>query len=165
MDAAIICLTPAAAGPERDRRALATGAARPIPTTLHPSTGGVRFVVRMLAGHNAKPQPGPAPVASAPHNPFLPYDSLFVAGLTCAGARLPAQQSPVGGELHLLVVDAYAPQDELLDADDFAAPAHCMAQVDGLAFLQWWASPVPASITRTSQVTPFLPTRRAPICP
>jgi len=116
-------------------RALAAGALRPIPTTLHHvDDGGVRFVVRMLAGHNAKPQPGPAPAASAPDNPFLPYDpDLFVADLPPAHVCL-LNKYPVVANHLLVVTSAYVSQDALLDADDFAALAGCMAQIDGLAF-------------------------------
>jgi len=116
-------------------RALAAGALRPIPTTLHHiDDGGVRFVVRMLAGHNAKPQPSQAPAASAPDNPFLPYDpDLFVADLPPAHVCL-LNKYPVVANHLLVVTSAYVSQDALLDADDFAALAGCMAQIDGLAF-------------------------------
>lgn len=111
-------------------RALATSALRPIPTTLHHvDDGGVRFVVRMLAGHNAKPQPDPAS-----DNPFLPYDpALFVADLPPAHVCL-LNKFPVVANHLLVVTRAYVSQDALLDADDFAALTGCMAQIDGLAF-------------------------------
>ncbi|MCB9118299.1 MAG: DUF4922 domain-containing protein [Caldilinea sp.] len=137
-------------------RALATGALRPIPTTLHHvDDGGVRFVVRMLAGHNAKPQPGPAPVASAPHNPFLPYDpDLFVADLAPAHVCL-LNKYPVVANHLLVVTRSYASQDELLDADDFAALAHCMAQVDGLAFYNGGRIAGASQHHKHLQVAPF----------
>ncbi|MCB0042270.1 MAG: hypothetical protein KDE23_21440 [Caldilinea sp.] len=137
-------------------RALATGALRPIPTTLHHvDDGGVRFVVRMLAGHNAKPQPGPALAASAPHNPFLPYDpALFVADLAPAHVCL-LNKYPVVANHLLVVTRSYASQDELLDADDFAALAHCMAQVDGLAFYNGGRIAGASQHHKHLQVAPF----------
>ena len=112
-------------------RAQATGALCPIPTTLHHAEdGGVRFVVRMLAGRSAKPH-APKPAGA---NPFLPYDpDLFVADLPPAHVCL-LNKYPVVANHLLIVTRAYAAQDELLDAADFAALARCMAQVDGLAF-------------------------------
>lgn len=116
-------------------RALATGALRPIPTTLHHVTqGGVRFAVRMLAGRSTKPHaPEPGKTATGA-NPFLPYDpALFVADLAQAHVCL-LNKYPVVANHLLIVTRAYVSQDALLDAADFAALAHCMAQVDGLAF-------------------------------
>ncbi len=125
--------------PQRVQRvtacALATGALRPIPTTLHHlDDGGVRFVVRMLAGRSIKPHaPEPGKPATGA-NPFLPYDpALFVADLPPAHVCL-LNKYPVVANHLLVVTRAYASQDELLNAADFAALGHCMAQVDGLAF-------------------------------
>lgn len=116
-------------------RAVETGALCPIATSLHHvQHRGVRFVVRMLAGRNAKPHAGQMPAIGAPHNPFLPYDpALFVADLPPAHVCL-LNKFPVVANHLLVVTREYAAQDELLDAGDFAALARCMAQVDGLAF-------------------------------
>lgn len=117
---------------ERARR---LGALRPIPTSVHHmDDGGVHFVVRMLAGHDAKPQPVPVSAATAAQNPFLPYDAdLFVTDLLPAHVCL-LNKYPVMANHLLIVTQAYAAQNELLDAGDFAALARCMVQVDGLAF-------------------------------
>ena len=136
----LILLAPgtlAAATRERTRGALASGALLPIATRqcLH-DAGAMRFVVRTMSSlarrdesrSAAEASPGPR------RNPFLPYeDALYVAAITPTHVAL-LNKFPVQDDHLLIVTRAFAPQEALLDADDFLALAACLAEVDGLAF-------------------------------
>ena len=136
----LILLAPgtlAAATRERTRGALASGALLPIATRqcLH-DDGAMRFVVRTMSSlarraesrSAAEASPGPR------RNPFLPYeDALYVAAITPTHVAL-LNKFPVQDDHLLIVTRAFAPQEALLDANDFLALAACLAEVDGLAF-------------------------------
>ena len=96
----------------------------------------MRFVVRTMSSlarrdesrSAAEASPGPR------RNPFLPYeDALYVAAITPTHVAL-LNKFPVQDDHLLIVTRAFAPQEALLDADDFLALAACLAEVDGLAF-------------------------------
>ena len=137
-------------------QALRSGALRPTATRAHHiDDGGVRFVVRVLTGHTAKPQPGLALEPRATSNPFLPYDpNLFIADLRSTHVCL-LNKYPVVAEHLLIVTREYVSQDKLLDVDDFAALALCMAQIDGLAFYNAGALAGASQHHKHLQVVPF----------
>mgnify|MGYP001170134122 CR=1 FL=1 len=120
--------------------ALADGALQPIATTVHHvAQAGVRFVVRMLAGGRGEAA-ADARLQRATNsgnravNPFLPYDpALFVADLSATHLSL-LNKYPVVAHHLLIVTRAFAPQEDLLTAADFAALLACTRQIDGLAF-------------------------------
>jgi len=121
----------------RTHHALATQALRPIETAERViEDGGVRFLVRSVAGLKHKPK-GTAPTRShdAPaRNPFLPYEQdLFVADVSATHLVL-LNKFPVLSHHVLIVTRAYEPQEALLTLEDFQALAVCMEQMRGLAF-------------------------------
>jgi sulfate adenylyltransferase (ADP) / ATP adenylyltransferase len=90
--------------------------------------GGARFVVRAASSLAAK---AAAPQRADPLGDYEP--ELFVADVGGAHYAL-LNKYPVTAE-HLLVVSRrFAPQEELLDADDFRALTMLMAGLDWLAF-------------------------------
>lgn len=122
------------------QRALAGGALQPIATTVHHvAQAGVRFVVRMLTRGRGEAtadtrQQRAVSDGDDVANPFLPYDpALFVADLSDTHLCL-LNKYPVVAHHLLIVTRAFAPQEELLAAADFAALLACMRQIDGLAF-------------------------------
>jgi len=122
------------------RRALAAGALQPIATSVHHVTqAGVRFVVRMLMrGHGEAAADARLQRATSggnsTANPFLPYDpALFVVDLSATHLCL-LNKYPVVAHHLLIVTRAFAPQEDLLTAADFAALLICTRQIDGLAF-------------------------------
>jgi ATP adenylyltransferase len=129
--------TLAAATRERTRGALASGALLPIATRqCLLDDGAMRFVVRTMSSlarrdesrSAAEASPGPR------RNPFLPYeDALYVAAITPTHVAL-LNKFPVQDDHLLIVTRGFAPQEALLDADDFLALAACLAEIDGLAF-------------------------------
>jgi ATP adenylyltransferase len=69
-----------------------------------------------------------------PANPFLPHEpAMFVADISDTHIALLNKYNVI--EHHLLIITRrFVDQEVLLDAEDFAALAACMAQIDGLAF-------------------------------
>ena len=118
---------------ERSRRALACGAMQPIQTveeTLRDA--GVEFVVKRVASLARKQAEGAR--RDKPANPFLPHEpGLFVADVSDTHFALLNKFNVI--ERHLLVVTRrFVHQETLLDADDFAALAACMAEYESLGF-------------------------------
>jgi ATP adenylyltransferase len=129
--------TLAAATRERTRSALASGALLPIATRqCRHDDGAMRFVVRTMSSlaRRAESRSAAAAAPGPRANPFLPYeDALLVAAITPTHLAL-LNKFPVQDEHLLIVTRAFAPQEALLDADDFLALAACLADIDGLAF-------------------------------
>jgi ATP adenylyltransferase len=112
------------------RRALASGAQRPIEThKTYIEDGGVRFVVRVVSSLAHKEA-----VRSAPANPFLPYEpDLFVADISDTHLCLLNKFNVI--EQHLLIVTrAFEHQECLLTLADFEALATCLVEYQGLGF-------------------------------
>jgi ATP adenylyltransferase len=106
-------------------RALASGALQPIKTQTEVIDG---FVVRAASTLAAK-------AAAQPRgDPLGDYEpALFVADVGAAHYAL-LNKYPVVPDHLLLVTRRFAPQEELLDADDFAALGALMEELDWLAF-------------------------------
>jgi ATP adenylyltransferase len=117
---------------EMARRALASGALRPVVTrTIQIEDGGVRFVVRAVSSLERKEQ---AREPAAIRDPLGDYeDDLFVADLTATHYVLLNKFPAVAGHV-LIVTRRFEPQERLLTVDDFEALAACLARVDGLGF-------------------------------
>ncbi len=110
-------------------RALASGALRPIATQSEViEDAGARFVVRTASTLAAKA------AAQQRTDPLGDYEpDLFVSDVGSTHYVL-LNKYPVTAS-HLLVVRRrFAPQEQLLDADDFQALAVLMAELDWLAF-------------------------------
>jgi ATP adenylyltransferase len=119
---------------EAARRALACGALQPIETEqIRIEDGGVSFLVRKVSSL-ARKERARRPGASAPEDPFLPGEpELCVADISPTHRALLNKFNVI--ERHLLVVTRrFVDQECLLDRDDFAALAACMAGIDGLGF-------------------------------
>lgn len=116
-----------AAVEERLRQALGAGALAPIETIAETvEQEGVRFVVRRVSSLARK--------HAGPPTPLVPWDErLFVAEVPPAHAMI-LNKFPVIARHALLVTRRFAPQEALLDAEDFAALAACLADWDALAF-------------------------------
>ena len=106
-------------------RALASGALQPIATQTELIDG---FVVRAASTIAAK---AAAPPRADPLGDYEP--DLFVGDVGSTHYVL-LNKYPVSADHLLLVTRRYAPQEELLDADDFEALAALMAELDWVAF-------------------------------
>jgi ATP adenylyltransferase len=120
-------------------RALASGALQPIETEQEMmEDGGVRFIVRRVSSLALKRLEGHRRASEAaaekPANPFLPHEpELFVADVSPTHFALLNKFYVI--DRHLLIVTrAFADQETLLDASDFAALAACMAELPSLGF-------------------------------
>lgn len=130
-----------AAAIERARkRALASGALQPIETDRETlADGGVRFIVRRVSSLalkrlEANRRAARAAAAGGAENPFLPPEpDLLVAGVSPTYLAVLNKFYVLEGHL-LLVTRAFVDQEALLDADDFAALAACMAELPSLGF-------------------------------
>ncbi|GAB4381277.1 MAG: ATP adenylyltransferase [Elainellaceae cyanobacterium] len=99
----------------------------------------VSFLVRIVSSLNhkdkAKRQQEQASASSGKEfNPFLPYDEdLFVANISDTHVCLLNKFNVV--EHHILIVTKeFEEQDNILNMQDFAALAVCLAEIDGLGF-------------------------------
>jgi ATP adenylyltransferase len=114
-------------------RALAAGALHPIETEeasvddpLMPYR--LRWVSSLLRRAARPPQPAGA-------NPFLPYDpAMHVADLGPQHVLL-LNKFPVYDDHVLVVTRAFAEQDGVFDAGDFAGLARLLGAMDGIAFV------------------------------
>ena len=106
-------------------RALASGALQPIATQTELIDG---FVVRAASTIAAK---AAAPPRADPLGDYEP--DLFVGDVGSTHYVL-LNKYPVSADHLLLVTRRYAPQEELLDPDDFQALAALMSELDWLAF-------------------------------
>jgi len=124
---------------EATRRAHACGAIRPIRTAQQfIDDGGVRFLVRKVSSLARKDEDRAArqaqEAAGAPVNPFLPCEPDLVVGDLSDSHRAVLNKFNVIDHHLLIVTRRFMDQETLLDADDFAALAVCMAEIDGLGF-------------------------------
>jgi len=109
--------------------AAARGALQPIATqSVVIEDAGARFVVRAASTIAAK---AAAPARADPLGDYEP--ELFVADVGSAHYVL-LNKYPVSANHLLIVTRRFAPQEELLNADDFRALAALMAGLDWLAF-------------------------------
>lgn len=125
---------------ETAQRARHSGALQPIETSVHHiDQGGVRFIVRVLAGvagqAAAQARRRRATLdRPTPANPFLPPDpALVVASLTPTHLCV-LNKFPVVAHHLLIVTREFEAQETLLTRADFAALSVCTQQVTGLAF-------------------------------
>ena len=110
-------------------RARASGALEPIVTeSAVIADAGARFVVRTASTLSAKRA---APPRADPLGDYEPDLYVGDAGRT---HYVLLNKYPVMADHLLVVTRRYVPQDELLDASDFAALAALLAELDWLAF-------------------------------
>ncbi len=124
-------------------RALAAGALQPIHTTIaHLPAGPANFLIHQLDGDGGAAaldrKLTRSPFADnhdfRDFNPFLPYDpALFVADISPTHLAL-LNKFPVMRQHMLVVTRAFAEQDAVLDAADFAALWACMGEGGTLGF-------------------------------
>lgn len=124
-------------------RALAAGALQPIHTTIaHLPAGAANFLIHQLDGDGGAAaldrKLTRSPFADnndfRDFNPFLPYDpALFVADISPTHLAL-LNKFPVMRQHMLVVTRAFAEQDAVLDAADFAALWACMGEGGTLGF-------------------------------
>lgn len=114
---------------------LAVGALQPIETVIeHIESGGVRFVVRVLANLSRKEKASQQQGKTIPANPFLPYElDLYVTDVSPTHLCLLNKFNVVDHHF-LIVTREYEPQENWLTLADFQALAQCLLEVDGLAF-------------------------------
>lgn len=119
---------------DHTRHALACGALQPIET--HPKViddAGIPFVVRRVSSLARKARARHADTPGRT-SPFLPYEpELLVAEVSETHVAL-LNKFPVIPHHLLVVTRRFEPQDAVLNVEDFAALAACMAQLNGLAF-------------------------------
>jgi len=110
-------------------RARASGALEPIVTeSVVIDDAGARFVVRTASTLTAK---SAAPPRADPLGDYEP--DLYVGEVGSTHYAL-LNKYPVMADHLLVVTRRFAPQEELLDASDFAALAELLAELDWLAF-------------------------------
>jgi sulfate adenylyltransferase (ADP) / ATP adenylyltransferase len=120
--------------------ALATGALRSIETRYEwLGAGDLQFLVRQLANLARKEaalstQQQQQKATGQPFNPFLPYEAdLYVCDISETHLCLLNKFNVV--EQHLLIITrAFESQEAWLNEADFVALAHCLQEIDGLAF-------------------------------
>lgn len=119
----------------RTRRALASGALRPIETeTVFVEHGGVRFMVRVAANLARKDAAREPHVSGGQADPFLPHDpELFVAEVSDTHLCLLNKFNVLGHHL-LIVTREFERQEALLTLADFEALWACMGEFDALGF-------------------------------
>ncbi|MCI0394010.1 MAG: phosphorylase [Chloroflexi bacterium] len=125
---------------EQTRRALRSGALRPIATTGEIiEQGGIRFLVRVSANlarrARATQEQKEAAPAGGKADPFLPpyEEALFIGPIADSHVCLLNKYNVIGH--HLLIVSrAFEEQESLLTLADFRALWTCLAGYDGLAF-------------------------------
>ncbi|MEM6450528.1 MAG: DUF4922 domain-containing protein [Cyanobacteria bacterium P01_D01_bin.105] len=114
---------------------LSTGDLQPIETeSTTVASGGITFLVRILANltrkENARKQQG----KTKPANPFLPYEpNLYVSDITDTHLCL-LNKFKVVDHHFLIVTRQFEPQENWLTLADFQALALCLSEIDGLAF-------------------------------
>lgn len=143
---------------ERTRRALASGALRPITTEQQfLDDSGVRFAVRVLPSLARKDtdrelQPGRD---RGPRDPFLPYEEeLLVASLTSTHLALLNKFKVI--DHHLLIVTRhFEHQERLLSLADFLAVAACLGEFAGLAFYNGGAAAGASQMHKHLQYVPL----------
>ncbi|PZO61338.1 MAG: phosphorylase [Phormidesmis priestleyi] len=114
---------------------LAVGALQPIETIVEQiESGGVRFVVRILANLSRKEKARQQQGKTIPANPFLPYEpDLYVTDISPTHLCLLNKFNVVDHHF-LIVTREYEPQENWLTLADFQALAQCLLAIDGLAF-------------------------------
>ena len=114
---------------------LATEALQSIETNAdYIESGGVRFVVRILATLSRKEKARKQQERTASANPFLPYEEdLYVTDISKTHLCLLNKFNVV--DYHFLIVTRqFEPQENWLSLADFEALIRCLTEVEGLAF-------------------------------
>jgi ATP adenylyltransferase len=120
---------------ERERAARAAGALQPIATEETViEDAGVPFIVRSVSSLERKRLEAQRVKEERPRNPLMPPEPPLTVGDVTPTHVGVLNKYPVVAHHLLLVTKASAPQEAALDADDFAAIARCLAEVDGLVF-------------------------------
>jgi len=114
---------------------LATGDLQPIDTeSTQIESGGISFLVRILANISRKEKALKEQGKTQPANPFLPYEqTLYVSDITHTHLCL-LNKFKVVGHHFLIVTRDFEPQEHWLTLADFEALSLCLSEVDGLAF-------------------------------
>ncbi|WP_432695512.1 ATP adenylyltransferase family protein [Marinobacterium sp. YM272] len=117
--------------------ALASGALEPIPTCQEVvEEQGVEFLLRVLDNLSRKDEARDKLKRAGAHrtDPFLPYDPALYVEEVAPRHRCLLNKFNVVQHHVLIVTREFEPQTDLLDAGDFQALVHCMAQMPGLGF-------------------------------
>ena len=131
---------------------LSTGALQSIETVVERvNDSDISFCVYVLANlalnENARMQQG----KTTPANPFLPYEEdLYVTDISETHLCLLNKFNVVDHHF-LIVTRAFERQENWLTLADFEALAHCLNEVDGLAFFngaRWRVRVSPTSICK-----------------
>ena len=140
---------------------LRTGALQPADTTVEQvDSGGVRFVVRVLANLSQKEaaiqaQARQSKDKAAPVNPFLPYDQdLYVTDISPTHLCLLNKFNVVDHHF-LIVTRQYEPQENWLTLADFEALVRCLQEVDGIGFYNGGPAAGSSQPHKHLQVVPY----------
>ena len=120
---------------EQQQHGLLTGSLQPIETNAdYIESGGVRFVVRILANLSRKEEAKQQQKKVSSTNPFLPYEEdLYVTDISKTHLCLLNKFNVV--DYHFLIVTRqFEPQENWLTLADFEALIRCLNEVEGLAF-------------------------------
>ena len=95
----------------------------------------MRFIVRSVStlADKGEARDEALPKGALPH-PFLPPEPALTVGNVSPTHVGVLNKYPVVAHHLLIVTRQFVPQEELLDAADFAALAWCLAEIDGLGF-------------------------------
>lgn len=96
----------------------------------------MRFVVRSVSSLERKTEASNAtlPKDRAPPSPFSPPDPALTVGALSSTHIGVLNKYPVVAHHLLIVTRQFVPQEQLLDAADFAVLARCLGEIDALGF-------------------------------
>ncbi|MGC1309980.1 MAG: DUF4922 domain-containing protein [Phormidesmis sp.] len=141
----------------QSKHGLQVGALQPIETAIeYIESGGMRFVVRVLANLSRKEKARKQQGKTSPANPFLPYEKdLYVTDISETHLCLLNKFNVVDHHF-LIVTREYEPQETWLTLADFEALVCCLAEVDGLAFFNGGMVAGASQPHKHLQVIPYL---------
>ncbi|MFK8186562.1 MAG: DUF4922 domain-containing protein [Phormidesmis sp.] len=135
---------------------LSTGDLQPIETeSTQIESGGISFLVRILANLSRKEKALKQQGKTKPANPFLPYEqNLYVSDITETHLCL-LNKFKVVDHHFLIVTRAFESQENWLTLADFEALALCLNEVEGLAFFNGGREAGASQPHKHLQVVPY----------
>ena len=135
---------------------LQTGDLQPIETeSVRIESGGLSFLVRILANLSRKENALKQQGKSKPANPFLPYEqNLYVSDITNTHLCL-LNKFKVVDHHFLIVTRDFEPQENWLTLNDFEALNLCLSEVNGLAFFNGGPEAGASQKHKHLQVVPY----------
>ncbi|MGB3298686.1 MAG: DUF4922 domain-containing protein [Phormidesmis sp.] len=145
----------------QSQHGLVSGALQPIDTNAkYIESGGMGFVVRILANLSFKEKARKQREKTAATNPFLPYEEdLYVTDISKTHLCLLNKFNVVDHHF-LIVTRQFEPQENWLTLADFEALIRCLDEVDGLAFFNGGTAAGSSQPHKHLQVVPY-PTEEA----